>query len=139
MNRNMPQTTVYVASKVDQAETILTAFKGLTEIALTSTWPQLILDGQSSAPSFARHFWQRDFDDIDSAQWLICYAPKKNSLLRGALIETGYAIAHRKRVILAGHKDTEAFSTWQHYSRLSRADTLEEAIATIQLTRDLGV
>lgn len=136
----LPKLGVYVASKMDEAQIILDTIENFSDdLFLTASWPKLYLEGQTPEPEFARHFWNKDCADIMRADWLVCYAPKKTSDLRGALIETGIAIGLRKKVILAGHKDTHAFGTWQYLPQLYRADTLTSAFESIVLGKKLEV
>ena len=120
---------VYIASKLAHAE----YFKRLRDdwenqgIDLHARWfdqATLELGGADLTHHDFHIFWLVDEEDVQDADALILYA-KRGDKLRGALVETGMAIAYGKLVIVIG--DHEDYGTWQHHPMVTRADSLAHA------------
>lgn len=116
--KNSPQ--IYMASKLCHAEK-WKALRGFRNIS--SSWIDLvgsIDDNLFNAPIF----WRRNFEDIKASNFLIVYTTPEERL-RGALIEVGFAIAHKLIVIIIGtHPD---LGTWQYSSEVYKAKDLNHA------------
>lgn len=102
------------------------------EFAFTSRWIDQI-GAIPETPENARAFWQQDLEDISRSDALVLYAEPSDTL-RGALVETGMAIALRKRVLLVGQN--ALFGTWQFHPRVSRVKTQDEAYGALHRMAD---
>jgi nucleoside 2-deoxyribosyltransferase len=95
-------------------------------IEVTSRWIDHALAGRPE--SEAREFWQEDLEDVAKADALICYAADTTEILRGALVETGAALALGKYVCAVG-PENPSFGTWQHHPRVVRYLTMAGAVS----------
>jgi len=119
---------VYIASKLKHAG----KFKVLREqwcpeIDLHARWfdqATIELDGPELSPHDFHIFWLVDEEDVRIADALILYA-EPGDHVRGALVETGIAIALGKLVIVVG--DHPDYGTWQHHPTVTRAVDMEHA------------
>lgn len=119
---------VYIASKLNYAA----QFRQYREtwkkegIDLHARWFDQALIEQSTkvSPQDFHIFWLVDEEDVKTSQALIVYG-EKDDKLRGALIETGIAIACGILVIIVG--DCADFGTWQYHPLVTRADSFEHA------------
>lgn len=94
-------------------------------VYITSRWP--IAAGMGSEALRPTHDWLSDnFADIERCDFLLVYV-EDGEHLKGGLIEVGYAVAHGKRVFLAGqHED---YSHYQHdRTRFERCHSIQDAV-----------
>lgn len=77
--------------------------------AVTSRW---LLDGEDdTSPAALRRYAQMDLEDIDAADWFVCFTdtPEAGYLSGGKHVETGYAIKAGKLVYLVGPQRENVF------------------------------
>lgn len=120
---------VYVASKVAQAS----MWRKLREewspsIAINSRWIDHIDNAGKPLRFDSNVFWREDFEDISDATYLICYGTAGEHL-RGALVETGFALALGRTVCVIG--DHPDYGTWQDAGDVIKVATLQEAFEYI--------
>lgn len=119
---------VYIASKLKYAERFRRYREQwrLDNIDLHARWfDQAIIEQTSEvSPEDFHIFWLVDEEDVKTSQALIIYG-EKDDKLRGALVETGIAIAQGILVIVVG--DCEDFGTWQYHPTVTRAGSFEHA------------
>lgn len=129
--RHRRKPTIYLASKMKYSEMFRDLYERYPDLTFTSRWPFLEPFIKEHTPDTCDNFWEGDFHDIDMANHLILYGQPGDNL-RGALIETGYAIAKGKFVHIIG--ENENFGTWQNSHRVIRYnpdDTLEDLLKTM--------
>jgi nucleoside 2-deoxyribosyltransferase len=78
---------------------------------------------------FAAEFWMQDVQDVKDADFVIVYG-EAGEHLRGALVESGLAIAFKIPVIVIG--EHEDYGTWQHHPGVMKAPDLEFAFDLIK-------
>lgn len=130
-----PGIAVYTASKLYYADQWRTLRTDWPEVHFTARWPWQHIndDGTPKWPSDAAHgaiFWEHDFQDIQRASVVLCYAEPED-ILRGALVEAGMALGQGKLVITVG--TNESFGTWQYHSRVLRVKDLSSARTLLRL------
>jgi nucleoside 2-deoxyribosyltransferase len=126
---------VYIASKLPHAERWRTLRQEWRQfgIDINSRWidaAHLELENKdpinAEQPVDYRVWWTLDVEDVLAASALIVYA-EKTDVLRGALVETGVAIAAGKFVVAVGEDDDSNFGTWHHHPFVYKVRTLEHA------------
>ena len=125
------------ASKLDHAEKILAAQR--EGFHFISRWLYM---GQASkkVAKPASHWLEENFEDIKSADYVICYAEHVESsindalegeVLKTALVEVGWAMAWGKPVICIGNH--ESYRPWRAAShRVTTMPSLAAAITYIK-------
>jgi hypothetical protein len=99
------------------------------EITSTWIWQNNIIQAEAITTSEGfRRIWENDDMEVRNSHCLVLYAHKRDRL-RGALIEAGIAIAHKRPVILVG--DSPDFGTWQHHPLVVREPSFETAKSRI--------
>lgn len=120
---------IYLASKLKHSKDVINMIvDNVFDVTWTNRW-QWFENVVSDSKENAQHFWENDFDDVDAADAVIVLGYKED-VLKGALVEAGYAIAQGKLVICVGL--SESFSTWQYSQRVLRADSIDTAVTEIE-------
>lgn len=118
---------IYLASKLKHAERWRQLANDNPRHTFTARWPYIV-GYVDDSPKNANNFWEHDFNDIDFCDALIVVADP-DDVLRGALVEVGYAIAKGKHVIVVGENDS--YGTWRHSYRVRTAETIEQAFTWV--------
>ncbi len=122
---------VYVASRVSRAEMWRT-LRDRDGVNIVSSWIDEAGVGQTA--SF-EELWGRIRREIESCDYFILYAPNEDAAWKGALIETGIAIALEKRVFVVAPGPLEGttlrpLGSWLMWgSRVRVVDSLAQALA----------
>lgn len=126
---------VAVASKLRHAEKLKTAFRGLEGFHCNSRW----IDSGNLAINAAKpasHWLVENLDDITNCDYVIGYV-EEGELLKTALGEIFWGLAHQKPVILIGFHDS--YEPWCHYSnQVRRVKDIDAAIVTIRQLENLN-
>lgn len=111
-----------------------------SHVEFTARWPYMAHLEASSVerptPSQFSHCWTMDLQDVARSDFVLLYAGElerkpsdwpygtDSDTLRGALVESGAALALGKRVVSVGLGDAH---TWSHHPLSTRLSTLEQA------------
>jgi len=116
---------VYFASKIDNAEFLREKKQEWSKyLSICSSWIETVTR-EADTPDAAPSFWERDFAEIKTADAVVCWA-HGHDVLRGALVEAGYALGLGKPVICIGK--SHCYGTWQFAKQVVRLATWEEAL-----------
>jgi nucleoside 2-deoxyribosyltransferase len=118
---------VYIASKMDRAGEWRKLYSYSDLINIVSRWP-FLEPSVDPTPNNAKKFWRTDYLDIQSCDFLICFAAGEDKL-RGALVEAGMAIGMGKTVIVIGNHDD--YGTWKYHEQVISFSTMEAALEHI--------
>ena len=123
-------TKIYLASKLHHSEFATKLVVNNThDVTWTNRW-QWFEGKVSDSKENAVHFWENDFDDVDAADAVIVMG-MIDDVLKGALIEAGYAIAKGKLVACVG--ECGSFGTWQFSRRVKIFPDVQAAVDWIKL------
>lgn len=130
-----PGPSVYTASKPSHAMLWRQLRADWPEVNFCARWPWQHIndDGTPRWPddkAFGSIFWEHDFQDVQRANVVLCYAEPQD-VLRGALVEAGMALGMGKLVITVG--ESESYGTWQYHSRVLRVKDLSSARTLLRL------
>lgn len=121
----MRKPKIYLASKLHHSDFARSLVVSNTyDVTWTNRW-QWFEGVVSDSEESASHFWENDFDDVDAADCVIVLG-KKADVLKGALVEAGYAIAQGKSVYAVGK--SSSFGTWASSQRVMRFRNVHDAI-----------
>lgn len=123
-------TKIYLASKLHHSDFAMKLVMNNThDVTWTNRW-QWFEGWVSDSKENAVHFWENDFDDVDAADAVIVLG-MGNDILKGALVEAGYAIGKGKIVACVG--DCDSFSTWQFSKRVKMLSDVQAAVDWIKM------
>jgi nucleoside 2-deoxyribosyltransferase len=116
---------VYTASKLTEAQRWRDLREAWPEVDFVARWPFMHVGNvPDDSPSCAKVFWQHDLADVAAADVVLVYGAPEHHL-RGALVETGMAIALGKWVIVVG--EHEDYGTWRWHPLVYSAEDLASA------------
>jgi hypothetical protein len=119
---------VYTASVLSMVSTWKVLKKEWApQILLNSRWidhSDIVAADAAATEDQFKTAWKENEEDVFNADALLCYAVEGHNL-RGALVETGMAIAFRMPVIVCGR--SPFFGSWQYHPRCFRVPSLEQA------------
>ena len=127
----MSSSGIYIASRVCHAA----RWQGLRDVdgwEIISSWIDEAGTGESASLAL---LWSRIEAEIARSKFLILYVETEDFPLKGALIEVGMAIAHRRpiRVVAPGVVlDPMSFrplGSWVRHPLVTFCDTMHEALA----------
>tara|TARA_A100001391_G_C5020454_1_gene265674 strand:+ start:200 stop:583 length:384 start_codon:yes stop_codon:yes gene_type:complete len=124
---------VYIATKMKYAESLRKRFLEHPEINFTCRWPY-VEPFVPPEPQHAANFWEHDLMDVAACDVLVCYGDEED-VLRGALVEVGFALGYGKEVIVVG--DSPSFGTWQHLPRVKRIGTMDGVMTYLKTIKDV--
>ena len=119
MNYN-PGSGIYVASKVKFAH-VWRAYKE-AGFPINSSWIDMDSTGD---PDFFLTLWDLCIEQASTCAALVLYAPD-DSVLKGALVEVGAALAQNKPVIVVG--DSDGLKSVKHHRNIRVLTDLDEAM-----------
>lgn len=119
--------TIYIASITKHAEKWLELAKSHGDLfILGCAWPRHVVRLKHHEPDLKQMggFWKDNFKDLCDCNFLIVYAAP-GDILRGALVEAGYAFRCNIPVFVVG--EHESYGTWQSLATIVPG-TIEDAI-----------
>ena len=103
----MEQIKVYVTAKREHGEKILAAFPD--GFHCNARWIYMLGSGERPVT----HWLRENFDDAIASHFVVLYVEAGDNL-RTSLIEVGHAIAHGKKVFIAGDRNFEELKGMPH-------------------------
>jgi nucleoside 2-deoxyribosyltransferase len=103
---------VYFASALHHAPKWRQLCAKSTEIIAHARWLKHSTLGTPDTPDHAKEFWLEDEQDVRDADAVVVFA-QGDDRLRGALIETGIALACQIPVFVIG--DHQEYGTWKYH------------------------
>lgn len=124
---------VYIASRVHHAEQWRRIRDG-GGLNIISSW--IDEAGEGETENFDE-LWERIYKEIVACDYFILYAPNSDAAWKGALIETGAAIALGKKVYVVAPGPFEGrtmrpLGSWIQWGRVEVYPSLEQVVARMQ-------
>ena len=127
---------VYTASCMKHSGYWREIAASVPDIEWVARWPTEHCGNIPDSETFAKWFWQQDFEDVSRADVVLVFAEQSDNL-RGALVEAGIGIALHKRVMVVGKH--HSYGTWQYHPAVVRVDNMDQAIETLRLYARFGI
>ncbi len=97
----MQQIKVYISAKLEHAKLLATL--NVDGFHINARWIEMADAGRKRMKPVS-HWQAENFDDIIAAHVFILYVEPSDQL-KGSIFEAGYAVAHGKKVWIAGNGD----------------------------------
>jgi len=120
---------VYPSSKLSASSVWEALEAEWDDVYFCARWLKHVRLGTPHAKENAPEFWVQDEEDVAAADAVLVYA-RPDDKLRGALVESGIAIALGIPVIVVG--DHPDFSTWVYHPGVIRVKDLNAAHAELK-------
>jgi hypothetical protein len=129
---------VYTASKLHHAWMWRRLRATWADVDHTAQWVDDFINGrpegspeEAISVALAQRIWAICEADVRRSDVVLAYA-ESDDILRGALIETGMAIAWGKRVICCGDTNNPTWGTWRHHRAVVSVGDLDAAHALLR-------
>ena len=103
----MQQIKIYATSKREHGEKILAAVPD--GFHCNARWIYMLGSGQRPVT----HWLQENFDDAIASHFVLLYVERDDNL-KTSILELGHAIAHNKKIFIAGERDFEEMHGLPH-------------------------
>lgn len=120
----MSSLSIYPASHTHLASFWVSLVKDWPEFQWVARWPEALKGGRTDAPEWAEMGWRENMEDLQRADWLLCYTDSYTPL-RGALVEAGGMLALGKPVLLVGFNSS--WGSWQFHPNCHHVRDLSHA------------